>query len=199
MLHECIGVNKHCYVFLQFRALLGAVLYTEGKEAAQQSVQGLFPIHIAAEKLYPDAIVYLLEWGVEARKTALHYAVRVRQLHKNKQQQQKALLQVLNAFKAGHDVEDARGHVPLFNAIVNEDIDLVKLLIAEAPIDHADVDGDTHLHIAADVNSEEIVRLLISKDANPMLCNHDGLTPAHVAAQKSLTCLAERQRQRQTN
>ena len=51
--------------FIQFRALFGAVLHDEGKEAAEQSVQGLFPIHIAAEKLYPDAVAYLLEWGVE--------------------------------------------------------------------------------------------------------------------------------------
>ena len=165
------------------------------KKAMDQSVQGMFPIHVAAENLYPDAVLYLLQWGVKvnqqslsAQKTALHYAVRFPQ-HTNMQERQKAVLDVLNAFKAGHDVKDAKGHVPLFHAIVNEDIDLFELLINDAPIDHKDEDGDTHLHIAVDINSEEIIKLLIENGENPMLCNHDGLTPSHIAAQKSESCL----------
>ena len=198
---------------LQFRALFGAVLHDDkvasergtqrpaektGKQAMDQSVQGMFPIHVAAEKLYPDAMLYLLQWRVEvdqqsltAQKTALHYAVRFQQHKKKQKRQQKALLDVLNAFKAGHDVKDAKGHVPLFHAIVNEDIDLVKQLIKHAPIDHKDEDGDTHLHIAVDINSKEIIQLLIMNGANPMLCNHDGLTPSHIAAQKSKSYLDE--------
>ena len=199
---------------LQFRALFGAVLHDDKvaseraaqrpaektvKKAMDQSVQGMFPIHVAAENLYPDAVLYLLKWGVKvnqqslsAQKTALHYAVRFPQ-HKNKhkQERQNALLDVLNAFKACHDMKDAKGHVPLFHAIVNEDIDLVKLLIKHAPIDHKDEDGDTHLHIAVDINSKEIIELLIMNGANPMLCNHDGLTPSHIAAQKSKSYLEE--------
>ena len=197
---------------LQFRALFGTVLHDDKvaservpqrpaektvKKAMDQSVQGMFPIHVAAENLYPDAVLYLLQWGVKvdqqslsAQKTALHYAVRFPQ-HKKKQKRQKALLDVLNAFKARHDVKDAEGHVPLFNAIVNEDIDLVKLLIKHAPIDHKDEDGNTHLHIAVDINSKEIIQLLIMNGANPMLCNYDGLTPSHIAAQKSKSNLEE--------
>ena len=159
-------------------------------------MQGLLPIHIAAEKVYPDAVVYLLQWGVDvdqqslsAGKTALHYAVRFWQQGNDKRKQQKALVKVLNKFRARHDVEDAKGHVPLFNAIVNEDIELVRLLIEHTPINHADADGDTHLHIAADASSEDILRLLISKGADPMLLNHDDMTPSHFAAQKSLACL----------
>ena len=205
---------------LQFRALFGAVLHDDKvaseraaqnasergakrpavktvKKAMRQSVQGMFPIHVAAEKLYPDAVLYLLQWRVKvnqqslsARQTALHYAVRFPQ-YKKKQKKQKALLDVLNAFKARHDVEDAKGHVPLFHAIVNEDIDLVKLLINDAPIDHKDHDGDTHLHIAVDINSKEIIELLIRNGGNPMIRNHDGLTPSHIAAQKSKSYLEE--------
>ena len=167
------------------------------KKAMDQSVQGMFPIHVAAEKLYPDAVLYLLKWGVKVdqqslstRKTALHYAVRFPQ-HRKKQKRQKAVLDVLNAFKARHNLNDAKGHVPLFHAIVNEDIDLVKLLIKDAPIDHKDEDGDTHLHIAVDINSKEIIQLLIMNGANPTLCNHDGLTPSHIAAQKANSYLEE--------
>ena len=160
-----------------------------------QSVQGMFPIHVAAENLYPDAVLYLLQWGVKvdqqslsARKTALHYAVRVPQ-HEETQERQKAVLDVLKAFKAPHDVKDAKGHVPLFHAIVNKNIRLVKLLINDAPIDHKDEDGDTYLHIAVDFYSKEIIECLIENGENPMLCNHDGLTPSHIAAQKSESCL----------
>ena len=206
---------------LQFRALFGAVLHDDKvaseraaqnasergtqrpvektvKKAMDQSVQGMFPIHVAAENLYPDAVLYLLKWGVEvdqqslsARRTALHYAVRFPQHKKKQKRQQKAVLDILNAFKARHNVKDAKGHVPLFHAIVNEDIDLFKLLIKHAPIDHKDEDGDTHLHIAVDINSKEIIEHLIMNGANPMLCNHDGLTPSHVAAQKSKSYLEE--------
>ena len=203
---------------LQFRALFGAVLHDDKvaseraaqnasergarrsrkktvKKAMDQSVQGMFPIHVAAENLYPDAVLYLLKWGVEvdqqslsARRTALHYAVRFPQ-HGEKQKRQKTVLDILIAFEARHNVKDAKGHVPLFHAIVNEDIDLVKLLINNTPIDHKDEDGDTHLHIAIDINSEEIIKLLIENGENPMLCNHDGMTPSHIAAQKSESCL----------
>ena len=203
---------------LQFRALFGAVLHDNKvasergaqnasergaqrsrkktvKKAMDQSVQGMFPIHVAAENLYPDAVLYLLQWGVKvnqqslsAQKTALHYAVHFPQ-HKNKQERQKAVLDVLNAFKARHDMKDAKGHVPLFHAIVNEDIVLFKLLIKHAPIDHKDEDGDTHLHIAVEINSEKIIKLLIENGENPMLRNHDGLTPSHIAAKKSESCL----------
>ena len=183
-------------VFLQFRSLFGAVLHDHGKIAAQQSIQGLFPIHIAAEELHPDAVSYLLRWGedvnlqsLSAKKTALHYAVRLCPQDEEKWKRQRTLVQVLNAFKARHDVPDARGHVPLYNAILTKDTDLIKLLIDDAPINHADVDGDTHLHIATYINSEEIVRLLIEKEANPLLHNHDGQTPCHVAAQKPNACL----------
>ena len=196
---HCLGVSSDLILlllhFLQFRALFGAVLHDVGMKAAEQSVQGLFPIHIAAEKVNPDAVVYLLQWGVDvdqqslsAQKTALHYAVRFLQQGEDKENQTD-LVKVLKEFGASHGVEDAEGHVPLFNAIVAGDIELVKLLIDQSPINHADADGDTHLHIAADASSEEILPFLISKGADPMLLNHDDMTPSHVAAQKSLACL----------
>ena len=158
--------------------------------------QGLFPIHYAAKKLLPDAVLYLLSYGAdvdqksESRdRTALHYAVRFRQHDERKRKQQMVLVQVLKAFKADHSLPDAVGHVPLFNAILTEDIDLVKLLIDPATIDHADDDGDTHLHIAAEWSLDQIACLLIANGADPELRNNKGLTPFHIAAQKSDTCL----------
>ena len=157
--------------------------------------QGLFPIHYAAKKLLPDAVLYLLSYGADVNKksesrdrTALHYAVRFRQ-HGERKRKQKILVQVLKAFKADHSLPDAVRHVPLFNAILTEDIDLVKLLIDYAPINHADDDGDTHLHIAAEWSLDQIACLLIANGAGPELRNNKGLTPFHIAAQKSDTCL----------
>ena len=184
--------------FLQFRALFGAVLHDGGKdEGEKMNEQGLFPIHIAAQKLLPDAVSYLLSWGVDvnlrsnsADRTALHYALRFSQ-HDDEQKQQRTLVQILQAFKACHNMEDTRGHVPLFNAILTQDIDLVKLLIDYTKIDHADVDGDTHLHIAAELSLDEIACLLIENGADTGWCNDAGQTPSHIAAQKSETCLIE--------
>ncbi len=182
---------------MQFRALFGAVLHDGGKdEAEMMNDQGLFPIHIAAQKLLPDAVSYLLSYGAdvdqksESRdRTALHYAVRFWQHDEGKRKQQMVLVQVLKAFKADHSLPDAVGHVPLFNAILTEDIDLVKLLIDYAPINHEDDDGDTHLHIAAELSLDEIACLLIANGADPELRNSKDQTPSHIAAQKSDTCL----------
>ena len=173
-----------------------------------QLEHGRYPIHVAAEKLLPDAVSYLLNWeayanmqnlvnqptlvnqqSLYAKRTALHYAVRFWQQNEVKQKQQKTLVQVLKAFKADHKAQDSRGHVPLFNAILTEDIDLIELLIEDSPINHADVDGDTHLHIAVDSQCERVVKLLIENGADPLLRNHDGQTPSHIAAQRLLSCL----------
>ena len=198
MLSPILHSTKIYIIFLQFRALFGAVLHDGGKDAAEQesNEQGLFPIHIAAQKLLPDAVSYLLNWGIDvnlrsdsADRTALHYAVRFWQHDEDKRKRQRTLVQILKAFKARHDMEDTRKHVPLFNAILTEDIDLVKLLIDFADIDHADNEGDTHLHIAAELSLDEIACLLIEHGADPELTNDANQTPSHIAAQKSDTCL----------
>ena len=182
---------------MQFRALFGAVLHDGGEDEADViNEDGLFPIHIAAQKLLPDAVSYLLGYGADVDKksksgdrTALHYAVRFWQHDEDKRKQQMILVQVLKAFKADHSLPDAVGHVPLFNAILSTDKYLVDQLIEYAPIDHEDDDGDTHLHIAAELSLDEIARLLIENGADPELCNNKDQTPSHIAAQKSDTCL----------
>ena len=181
---------------LQFRALFGAVLHTNGKEATKAVLQGFFPIHIAAENLFPDAVYYLLSWGVHvnqrtlfAGKTALHHVVRFQPVDDAERVRQKTLLEVLNTFHASHNVQDVGGNVPLFNAILTEDVELIKLLIDSAPINHADADGDTHLHVAVEVNSADIVGLLIKKGADPRAVNKEGQTPSHLAAKNPLACL----------
>lgn len=188
--------SNTCISVLQCRALFGAILHTDGKEAAHVTLHGFFPIHIAAENLFPDVVYYLLSWGVHvdqrtlfARKTALHHAVRFEPNDEAERVRQKTLLCVLNTFHASHDVQDVGGHVPLFNAILTEDVDLIKLMIDDAPINHLDADGDTHLHVAVELHSDEVVRLLIEKGADPRLVNRDGQTPFHSAAKNPLACL----------
>ena len=119
-------------------------------------------------------------------RTALHFAVRFWHLEQSKQKQ---LVQVLEAFNAKHNLPDVIGHVPLFNAILTEDIDPVELLIDPAPINHGDKDKDTHLHVAAGLSLDKIACCLIENGANPELRNNKGLTPFHFAAQKSDSCL----------
>ena len=181
---------------MQCRALFGAILHTDGKETAQVALHGFFPIHIAAENLFPDVVFYLLSWGVHvdqrtlfAGKTALHHAVRFEPNDEAERVRQKTLLSVLNAFHASHDLQDIGGNVPLFNAILTEDVDLVKLMLEYAPINHGDADGDTHLHVAVEIHSDEIVRLLIEKGADPRIVNREGQTPFHLAAKNPLACL----------
>ena len=187
-------------LLLQFRALFWAVLHESGdEELKMENDQGQFLIHCAAEKIHPDAVLYLHsrapklfdvnQRSIKARRTALHFAVRFWHPELSKRSCQEKLVKVLEAFKTDHSLQDTIGHVPLFNAILTEDIDLVKLLIDSAPINHGDVDGDTHLHNAAGLSLDEIACLLIKNRANPELCNKKGLTPFHFAAQKSDTCL----------
>ena len=189
-----------CISFLQLRALYGAVLHehtTPERQVANLSVHGVFPIHVAAEDHCLDAVYYLLNWEVDvnqetlyARKTALHHAVRFR-AEEDKKKQQKAVISVLTDFKASHTKQDSGGHLPLFNAILTKDEELVEFLIQQhhPNINHADADGDTHLHSAADINCPKIVRLLIEKGADPKVCNKDRQTVCHIAAQKSSACL----------
>ena len=187
-------------LLLQFRALFWAVLReSSDEELKMENDQGQFLIHCAAEKIHPDAVLYLHsrapklfdvnQQSTKVRRTALHFAVRFWHPELSKRSCQEKLVKVLGAFKTDHSLQDTIGHVPLFNAILTEDIDLVKLLIDSAPINHGDVDSDTHLHIAAALSLDEIACLLIKNRANPELCNKEGLTPFHFAAQKSDTCL----------
>ena len=163
--------------------------------------QGLLPIHYAAEKIHPDAVLYLHsrtptlfdvnQQSTGSKKTALHYAVRFWHPEQSKRKCQKKLMQVLAALKADHSLPDDNGHVPLFNAILSTDKCLVDQLIEYAPIDHEDDDGDTHLHIAAELSLVEIACLLIEKGAKPMALNHKGQTPFHIAAQRCGTLVEE--------
>ena len=187
-------------LLLQFRALLWAVLRDSTEEELKKADdQGLFPIHYAAEKIRPDAVLYLHsrapklfdvnQQSTISMRTALHFAVRFWHPELSERKCQKKLVQVLEALKADHSVPDAVGHVPLFNAILTEDINLVKLLIDPAPINHGDKDKDTHLHVATGLSLDKIACLLIENGADPELRNDKRQTPFHFAAQKSDTCL----------
>ena len=65
--------HNHFDNCLQFRALFGAVLHDGGTaEAEKEDKQGLFPLHIAAQNLLPDAVCYLLSCGADVNKKSMH-------------------------------------------------------------------------------------------------------------------------------
>jgi len=73
----------------------------------------------------------------------------------------------------------------LQSAIIDNDADEVRRLLdtSHVDVDEADNDGHTALHIAALLNSEKFVELLLEYDADAEACDGRGLTPAYIAAQ----------------
>ncbi len=82
---------------------------------------------------------------------------------------------------------------PFFEAVEKEKLDIVKSLLAaqtQSPelsvkqnINYQDQDnGMTALHLAAMAETDELVNLLLANGAEPKKTNHDGATPAHIAA-----------------
>src|SRR6185312_2284740 len=73
----------------------------------------------------------------------------------------------------------------LQSAILDNDADEVRRLLDQTKVDvnETDNDGHTALHIAALLNSEKFVELLLEYDADTEACDGKGLTPAYIAAQ----------------
>jgi hypothetical protein len=82
------------------------------------------------------------------------------------------------------DVRSAEGATPLMNAVQSRNLQQVSYLVEKkAAVDARDQRGFTALHRAAEMGSIDIVRLLLSRGANPTV-ESEGQTPSTLAEKR---------------
>ena len=76
-------------------------------------------------------------------------------------------------------VRDADGNTPLHHAARRmQCAPTIRVLVQhDAPVNKANQNGNTALHVAAEMNEEDNVAVLLDAGANPRAVNRDGLTP----------------------
>ena len=85
------------------------------------------------------------------------------------------------------DKANNNGQTPLYRAISNGHLEIVKVLIdAVALVDKANKHDKTPLHIASYEGHFEIVKVLIANKANFFYMNNEGKTPLDVASTNAI-------------
>lgn len=164
-------------------AELGMRLVGSGAEVNVQSVCGDSPLHLAVRNNNLVFAKFLYEKGAKCEcknkrlDTPLQIAVGLK------------LLDIAAFFVAqknsGINEKDIYARMPLHWAVLNGDLDMVKLLVEHgAVLDCGDMNGDTPLHLAAHVTNggAAIAKYLLSKGALVGISNKRGDTPLHAAA-----------------
>jgi ankyrin repeat protein len=88
--------------------------------------------------------------------------------------------QILKLIREGINIEvtDRGGRSPLINAVLQKNVEIVKILINNgADINLQDKDGRSALHFAAQEYMVDISRILLDKNAEVDIKDHDGNTP----------------------
>ncbi|CAG2220164.1 unnamed protein product [Mytilus edulis] len=76
-----------------------------------------------------------------------------------------------------------QGYSPLHEAVLNENVDIVKLLVSlDADVRAPDIKGDSPLHYAALNENFDIVKILVSLGADVSVPDIEGHSPLHYAA-----------------
>ena len=148
------------------------------------------PLHIACHLSNIDIVHYLLSTGkvnplasnkygkspmliIEYRRLPmLHLAAR--------QGWMDIAIDLITKYKCDINSQDSNGRTPLYYAVINNHLEVVKYLIDEQHCDPMtrDNDGDTPLHIACRHSHIDIVRYLLSTGkVNPLARNKNGKSP----------------------
>ena len=93
-------------------------------------------------------------------------------------------IDLITKYKCNTNRKDSNGRTPLYYAISNNHLEVVRYFINEQHCDPMtrDNDGNTPLHIAASNNHLEVVRYFINEQhCDPMTKDNDGDTPLHIA------------------
>lgn len=89
---------------------------------------------------------------------------------------------------------DENGWTPLLKAVSMGDPKLVEYLVgkgADVNVQAEDYEKNTALHLAVKNNNEKLLRLLLSKEANPGLTDKYGRTPLYYAVKDNKKALAD--------
>ena len=213
-MNPVMNVSNSCYILcnpiylpLQRCTLFVAAVYRVGLERMLSEVKrGDSILHYAAQLGYRTIIRLLCGWGVDVNKkstftgaTPLLATVSPSpsQVHQNKNITENTVAVLLQCgADESIDEEDYGGTSPLFMAVLTRRAELVNQLIrGGAKFDKRNKDGNTILHIAAQVNASEICKNLLKRDdVNDSFIatkNDDGQTLIHLAAMHSQRCLSE--------
>ncbi|GMI87304.1 hypothetical protein like AT4G10720 [Hibiscus trionum] len=159
--------------------------------ARKLNQQGLSPMHLAVKKGHKEMVLRLLEIDkdlVRIRgkkgKTPLHYISKVGD-------QDGLLDSFLEACPDSIRDVTTRNRTCLHIAVRNRRLDILQVMIrtlrkkdyCREVVNRKDEDGNTALHIAANDNQPQMLKLLLECKADKHATNHDGLTALDLAHQ----------------
>ncbi len=167
-------------------------LIEQGVQRDQLSNRGWSALHIAAFKGYVNLMKMLCAPNTAGSKpganvnlrgkggaTPLHFAVREHRLS--------AVEYLLRQPNIEVNVIDNEGKSPWLSAVVNEKIDMMKVLLTAKEKLNINLAGDnawTALHIAVALKNEDMVDLLLKEGANVHVKNVDAATPSYLACRQ---------------
>jgi serine/threonine-protein phosphatase 6 regulatory ankyrin repeat subunit B len=184
---------------------IARMLELRGADPSRKDVRHQTLFHLAAENGDKDVMAYVLQLrsstDINARnakgETALHLACK---------KDRGAAAQILLGNGADPFLFDAEGHTPLHRATLGGNTRLINLIEEKAgkPIDWNLMTAETKespLHLAIKGRAPNMLSLLLSKGANPLVRNRNGVTALHYAivldhtnmAAELLDCMIERQ------
>lgn len=148
-----------------------------GADPNLRNARGMTPLHSAIESFYWKTANTLTGLGADmflsnnAGETALHMAfVRGSDFS-------------IRFLTDGNDLleeTDLSGNTPLFHAVREYHLPLIKLLLSEgADYSHANLMGQTPLFVAVEENSLESLELLLDGGASLLVTDKNGNTPLH--------------------
>lgn len=156
------------------------ILLDAGAEVDVATRLGGTPLIVASQENRPNVVELLLAAGanVDARKTKSGQTA-LWSASYNGHHEVTLLLLASNADV--HIADEASGATPLYVSVRHNDMPIARSLISNgADVNQGIGNGFTPIHLASALGSEDGVRLLLEKGANPSILDHQGRSPIDV-------------------
>jgi hypothetical protein len=140
---------------------------------------GFLPLHYACASGSVDIVQLLCEFGSDPSSyISGHSAVEIAARNG-----QKKVIQILVSFGATVDDKGMKACPPIVSAAANNHINCIEeLLLLDADIDAVDVNQDSCLHLATQLEDPvEMIMLLLNRGADAECLNNQGSTPLDLA------------------
>ena len=156
-----------------------------------RDIAGNTPLHYACHNSHIDIVQYLLSTGkvnpLARNEKGNHplliidFRTRLPMLHLAAQQGWMDIaIDLITKYKCDINRKESNGRTPLYYAVINNHLEVIRYLIIEQHCDPMtrDDDGDTPLHIACQHSHIDIVQYLLSTGkVNPLARNEDDKAP----------------------
>ena len=187
------GLTPLYYAAACGRLTVAKLLAARGAAVNARGEIGDTPLHAAAHEGHADLVTYLVAQGADIKaRDALGHRPLYDALHNDRGPAAAALLDAgSDANEDGEVKLPKSASIPLGLAawaITHDRTDVAGAMIVRCGKDiDKPVDGLTLLHYAARQNCPNIIRLLLSRRANPVSADAKGDTPLHYAARQGYT------------